>query len=84
MGRRMKTKACTKCGDTKNINRFYKLEKGIHGVHSICKICVRSIYREKAPNYKRISKLDIMRRNEEFMCGLHRDSFFGDYEDQLV
>ena len=38
-------KACTKCGQEKPLNEFYKKKKGKHGVSAWCKGCSSSYYK---------------------------------------
>lgn len=34
-----KSKQCSKCGQTKNFQLFYKASRGLHGFDSKCKAC---------------------------------------------
>ena len=40
-------KSCTKCYKCKNINDFHILKTGLHGRHSICKVCRSNLRRVK-------------------------------------
>ncbi len=50
----MKTYICSKCGQTKNENDFYKNTKKLNGLESNCKECV---IKRKLKRYKEQSQL---------------------------
>lgn len=56
----MTTKTCTKCGETKTTDQFYKSRKGKCGVRSQCKTCVRT--QQRAYQEENRDKINAQRR----------------------
>ena len=50
-------KVCSKCNKHKDLNNFHKLQKGLFGRHSICKICRKALRIIKKEAHKK--KIDI-------------------------
>ncbi len=73
----METKKCSKCGQTKPVDDFYKKDSNSDGYHKKCKRCVcddRKIYqqqnKEKIARMKQIhrlnNKVEIAKKNKEY------------------
>jgi len=69
----MKTKICSKCGQEKNLNEFYKDITNIDGHKYKCKTCSKIVDKkykinsfEKRKQYKKLHREEILKKGKEY------------------
>lgn len=62
----METKKCTKCGETKSVNDFYKNSKSKDGLKTWCKVCHLADSKKREKNYNEKRRLYRLEHKEEY------------------
>lgn len=81
------TKICSKCGNEKPLNEFYKQELGVFGVRADCKLCYRVIFNKwKINNLNYIQKYSIeyYKKNKENRKNKAKEYYRKNREVQLA
>lgn len=62
----MEIKKCTKCGETKSVNDFYKNSKSKDGLKTWCKVCHLADSKKREKNYNEKRRLYRLEHKEEY------------------